>query len=81
MHISQVEDYVIVYTDGSMKEQRQGHQMGAGWVLYWRGSERRNRGEGLGRLAKVYNAEMLALLQGLKTAIEFQQELPEVNRR
>ena len=43
--------------------------------------ERRNGSEGMGRLAKVYNAEMLALLRGLETAIEFQQEMPETNRR
>ena len=35
----------------------------------------------MGRLAEVYDAEMLALLRGLETAIEFQQEMPGANRR
>ena len=35
----------------------------------------------MGRLAEVYDAEMLALLRGLETAIEFQQEIPHTNRR
>ncbi len=43
--------------------------------------ERRSRCEGMGRLAEVYDAEMLALLRGLETAIEVQQEMPGMNRR
>ena len=35
----------------------------------------------MGKLAEVYDAEMLALLRGLETAIEFQHEIPEANRR
>ena len=35
----------------------------------------------MGKLAKVYDAKMLALLRGLETAIEFQQESPNANRR
>ena len=35
----------------------------------------------MGRLAEVYDAEMLALLRGLETAIGFQQEMPEANRK
>ena len=35
----------------------------------------------LGSLAEVYDAEMLALLRGLETAIEFQQEMQGANRR
>ena len=35
----------------------------------------------MGKLAEVYDAEMLALLRGLETAIEFQQESPNANRR
>ena len=79
--ISQEDDYIITYTDGSMKEKDQGHRTGAGWVVYWKGMERRCGCEGMGRLAEVYDAEMLALLRGLETAIEFQQEMPIANRR
>ena len=35
----------------------------------------------MGRLAEVYDAEMLALLRGLETAIEFQQQMLEANRK
>ena len=35
----------------------------------------------MGGLAGVYDAEMLALLRGLETAIEFQQEMPGASRR
>src|SRR5258706_11998678 len=55
--------------------------MGVGWVVYWRGMERRSRCEGMGKLAEVYDAEMLVLLRGLETAIKVQQEMPGVNRR
>ena len=54
---------------------------GAGWVVYWKGLERRSRREGMGKLAEVYDTEMLALLRGLETAIKFQQESPNANRR
>ena len=47
------------------------HRTGAGWVLYWKGVERRSGSEGLVILAGVYDGEMLALLRGLETAIEF----------
>ena len=79
--LSQENDYIITYTDGSMKEKEQGRRTGAGWVVYWKGVERRCGSEGMGRLAEVYDAEMLALLRGLETAIEFQQEIPRANRR
>ena len=75
------EDYIITYTDGSMTEKDHEHRTGAGWVVYWKGLERRSGREGMGRLAEVYDAEMLALLRGLETAIEFQQETPSENRR
>ena len=35
----------------------------------------------MGRLAEVYDAEMLALLRGLETAVEFQQDISEEYRR
>ena len=35
----------------------------------------------MGRFAKVYNTEMLALLRGLEAEVNFQQELLEVDRR
>ena len=54
---------------------------GVGWVLYWKGLERRSGREGMGKLAEVYDAKMLALLKGLETVIEFQQETPNANRR
>ena len=79
--LSQENDYIITYTDGSMKEKEQGRRTGAGWVVYWKGVERRCGSEGMGRQAEVYDPEMLALLRGLETAIEFQQEIPHVNRR
>jgi len=81
IQISQENDYIITYTDGSMKEKNQEHRMGAGWVVYWKGMERRSGGEGMGSLAEVYDAEMTALLRGLEAAIEFQQEAPDANRR
>ena len=34
----------------------------------------------MGKLAEVYDTKILALLRGLETAIEFQQELPNTNR-
>ena len=70
------EDYIITYTDGSMTEKDHERRTGAGWVVYWKGLERRSGREGMGKLAEVYDAEMLALLRGLETAIEFQQESP-----
>ena len=79
--ILQEDDYIITYTDGSMKEKGQEHRTGAGWVVYWKGMERRSGCEGMGRLAEIYDAEMLALLRGLETAIEFRQEMPGANRR
>ena len=72
MKLQQEDDYIITYTDGSMKEKERIHRTGAGWVLYWKGMERRGGCEGMGGLAEVYNTEMLALLRGLETAIEFQ---------
>ncbi len=35
----------------------------------------------MGKLAEIYDAEMLVLLRGLETAIEFQQETPEVRQK
>src|SRR5258706_12677706 len=64
-----------------MKEKDQENHPGAGWVLYWKGVERRRRSEGMGKLAEIYDAEMLVLLRGLETAIEFQQETPEVRQK
>ena len=64
-----------------MKEVEQENRTGAGWVIYWRGIERRSGNEGMGRFAEVYDAEMLALLRGLEAAVDFQRELPEVDRR
>ena len=84
MRITQLaykEDYIITYTNRSMTEKDHECQTGAGWVVYWKGLERRSGREGMGKLAEVYDTEMLALLRGLETAIEFQQELPNVNRR
>ena len=64
-----------------MKEVEQENQTGVGWVIYWKGIERRSRNEGMGRFAEVYNAKMVALLRGLEAAVDFQQELLEVDRR
>ena len=75
------EDYIIMYTNGSMTEKDHERQTGAGWVVYWKGLERRSGREGMGKLAEVYDTKMLALLKGLETAIEFQQETPNANRR
>ena len=55
--------------------------MGVGWVIYWKGIERRWESEGMGKFAEVYDAEMLALLRGLEAAVNFQQEIPELDRR
>ena len=81
MQLAYKEDYIITYTNRSMTEKDHECQTGAGWVVYWKGLERRSRREGMGKLAEVYDTEMLALLRGLETAIEFQQELPNANRR
>ena len=79
--ISQEEDYIITYTDGSMKEKDWELQTGAGWVVYWKGRERKYGCKGMGMGAEVYNAEMLALLRGLEMAIEVQQEMPNARRK
>ena len=55
-----------------MKEVEQENWTGAGWVIYWKGIERRNGNKGMGRFAEVYNAKMLALLRGLEAAVELQ---------
>ena len=34
--ISQKNEYIITYTDGSMKEIEQKTRTGAGWVVYWK---------------------------------------------
>ena len=72
---------MIAYTNGSMKEKEREHWTGAGWVVYWKGMERRCRRKGMGRVAEVYDAEILALLRGLETAMKLQQEMPGTNRR
>ena len=79
--ISQKNKYIITYTNGSMKEVEQENWTGVGWVIYWKGIERRSGNEGMGRFTEVYDAKMLALLRGLEAAVDFQQELPEVDRR
>ncbi len=79
--ISQEGDYIITYTDRSMKEKDQEQRTGARWVAYWKGRERRSRCEGMGSLAEVYDAKMMAPQRGLETAIKFQQETPGTNRR
>src|SRR5258708_4794415 len=43
--------------------------------------ERRSGREGMGCLAEVYDAEMLALLRGLETAIEVHQRMPRAKGR
>ena len=63
-----------------MKEKDGENRTGAGWVLYWKGMERKSGSEGMGRHAEVYDAEMLGILRGLETAIVFQQAMPEGNR-
>ena len=79
--ISQEENYIITYTNGSMKEKDQELQTGVGWVVYWKGRERRYGCKGMGMGAEVYNTEMLVLLRGLETVIEVQQEMPNVRRK
>ena len=64
-----------------MKEKDGENRTGAGWVVYWKGTERRNGREGMGCLAEVYDAEMLALLRGLETAIKVHQEMPHAKGR
>ena len=63
-----------------MKEKDQESQTGVGWVLYWKGMERRNGSKGMGKHAEVYDTKMLALLRGLETAMEFQPTMPAGNR-
>ena len=79
--LSQEADYIITYTDGSMKEKEREIRTGAGWVLYWKGVEREHGSERMGKHADAYDAEMLALLRGLETAIEFQQAMSEKTRK
>ena len=81
MKLRQEDNYIITYTNGSMKEKEQIHRTGVGWVVYWKGTERRSGCEGMGGLAEVYDAEMLVLLRGLETVIEFQQETPGANEK
>jgi hypothetical protein len=40
--ISQENEYIITYTNGSMKEKEQENWTGAGWVVYWKGEECQN---------------------------------------
>jgi len=46
---SQDANYIIVYTDGSMKEIDRENRTGAGWVIHWKGIERRSGSEGMGK--------------------------------
>ena len=66
--LSQDANYIIVYTDGSMKEKDGENRTRAGCVIYWKGMERKSGSEGMGRRAEVYDADMLGLLRGLETA-------------
>jgi ribonuclease HI len=75
--LSQDADYIIVYTDGSKRKNR----TGAGWALYWKGVEQRCGNEGRSKYCTIEDTEMLALLLGLKAAIEFQQAMPEENNK
>ena len=58
MQLAYEEDYIIMYTDRSMTEKDHECQTGAGWVVYWKGLERRNAREGMGESAEVYDAEI-----------------------
>ncbi len=63
------DDYIITYTDGSMKEKDQEQRTRAGWVVYWKGRERRSGCEGMGKPLK-YTMPRWWRCRG--TGIEFQ---------
>ncbi len=62
---------IIVYTDGSQEIDQSGEPTGtgAGWELNWVGSWYRKQGIPLGRTNEVYDAEVIAMLEGLKQAL------------
>ena len=76
-HISKDANFITIYTDGSKKYNR----TGAGWVLYWRGVEERWGREVMGNFPKISDAEMMALLRGLESGIEYRKEMPEGNKK
>lgn len=69
-------NYILGYTDGSQRPTATGPINGAGWVLYDEANELGSGKEGLGARAEVYDAEMVALLRGLRLAIEYANTEP-----
>ena len=78
--ISKDANFITIYTDGS-KKYKQENRTGAGWVLYWRGVEERWGREVMGNLPKTSDAEMLALLRGLESGMEYRKGMPEGNKK
>lgn len=62
---------IIMYTDGSqiINQDNTIISIGAGWVLNWVGSWYSKRGISLGKSYEVYDAEAIAMLEGLKQAL------------
>ena len=63
---------IIVYTDGSQEVDQNNIPTGtgAGWVLNWVGSWHQKQGISLGKTTEVYDAEAIAMLEGLKQALK-----------
>ena len=62
---------IKVYTDGSQETNQDNTPMGTGvgWVLSWVGSWYSRRGISLGNTYEIYEAEAIAILEGLKQAL------------
>ena len=63
---------IIVYTNGSQEIDQSGEPIssGAGWVLNCIGSWYSKQGIPLGRTNEIYDAEVIAILEGLKQVLK-----------
>lgn len=63
---------IIVYTHGSQEVDQNNTptEIGAGWVLNWVGSWHKKQGISLGKTKEVYDAEEIAMLEGLQQALK-----------
>ena len=63
---------IIVYTDGSQEIDQNNVPTGtgAGWILNWVGGWHQKQGIPLEKISKVYDAEAVAMLEGLRQALK-----------
>lgn len=63
---------MVIYTDRSQETDQTGIPTGtgAGWVISWVDSWHGRRGTLLGDMHEVYDAEAVAMLEGLKEALK-----------